>query len=160
MSALCEGFHLGGAFSNCKYPSSHNHGSGKYPIWRQATHLPGPHFPLNHDYGRGECVSRLCFFLCLFFLCKKTVGGFLKQQNLLKGFSSCNTKMRFVNVPQILEISKSSRWTFNRNFHFNNGGYYLLKCSRFFFYNGEILVMMGYDPHVSIFNPTNTQPTT
>ena len=67
------------------------------------------------------------FFVSFCFFVQKTVGGFLKQQNLLKGFSSCNTKMRFVNVPQILEISKSSRWTFNRNFHFNNGGYYLFK---------------------------------
>ncbi len=28
------------------YPSSHHHGSQKWPPWRQASHLPGPHFPL------------------------------------------------------------------------------------------------------------------
>ena len=36
------------------YPSSHNHGSGKWPPkddWI-FSHLPGPHFPRNHDYGR------------------------------------------------------------------------------------------------------------
>ena len=36
------------------YPSSHNHGSGKWSPWRRFSHLPGPHFPLPWLWKEGQ----------------------------------------------------------------------------------------------------------